>query len=139
MPKLWALLLGMLILFITQALAFVQTNGQFIWPWFAKNTLLVALVMGSTIGLGFIISTGYITQYFDTIWPARILSFSLGVLSFTFLAWWLKGEAITMKTIVCLILALSITLIQIFWNEESSSRPVGHHDVERCERTSSSI
>ena len=135
MPKLWALLLGMLILFITQALAFVQTNGQFLWPWFAKNTLLVALVMGSTIGLGFIISTGYITQYFDTIWPARILSFSLGVLSFTFLAWWLKGEAITMKTIVCLILALSITLIQIFWNEEPLSRPVGHDDVERCERT----
>ena len=135
MPKLWALLLGMLILFITQALAFVQTNGQFIWPWFAKNTLVVALVMGSTIGFGFIISTGYITQYFDTIWPARILSFSLGVLSFTFLAWWLKGEALTMKTLVCLILALSITLIQIFWNEESSSRPDGHHDVERCERT----
>ena len=133
MPKLWALLLGMLILFITQALAFVQTNGQFLWPWFAKNTLLVALVMGSTIGLGFIISTGYITQYFDTIWPARILSFSLGVLSFTFLAWWLKGEAITMKTIVCLILALSITLIQIFWNEESSSRPRGHTDVERVD------
>ena len=139
MPKLWALLLGMLILFITQALAFVQTNGQFLWPWFAKNTLVVALVMGSTIGFGFIISTGYITQYFETIWPARILSFSLGVLSFTFLAWWLKGEAITMKTIVCLILALSITLIQIFWNEESSSRPVGHDDVERCERTGSSI
>ena len=135
MPKVWALLLGMLILFITQALAFVQTNGQFLWPWFAKNTLVVALVMGSTIGFGFIISTGYITQYFDTIWPARILSFSLGVLSFTFLAWWLKGEALTMKTIVCLILALSITLIQIFWNEESPSRPVGHDDVERCERT----
>jgi len=133
MPKLWALLLGMLILFITQALAFVQTNGQFLWPWFAKNTLVVALVMGSTIGFGFIISTGYITQYFDTIWPARILSFSLGVLSFTFLAWWLKGEAITMKTIVCLILALSITLIQIFWNEELPSRT--DDGATRVERT----
>ena len=133
MPKLWALLLGMLILFITQALAFVQTNGQFIWPWFAKNTLVVALVMGSTIGFGFIISTGYITQYFDTIWPARILSFSLGVLSFTFLAWWLKGEALTMKTIVCLILALSITLIQIFWNEELPSRT--DDGATRIERT----
>lgn len=133
MPKVWALLLGMLILFITQALAFVQTNGQFIWPWFAKNTLVVALVMGSTIGFGFIISTGYITQYFDTIWPARILSFSLGVLSFTFLAWWLKGEALTMKTIVCLILALSITLIQIFWNEELPSRT--DDGATRIERT----
>lgn len=133
MPKVWALLLGMLILFITQALAFVQTNGQFLWPWFAKNTLVVALVMGSTIGFGFIISTGYITQYFDTIWPARILSFSLGVLSFTFLAWWLKGEALTMKTIVCLILALSITLIQIFWNEELPSRT--DDGATRIERT----
>ena len=130
MPKLWALLFGMLILFCTQAMAFVQTNGQFLWPWFAKNTVIVALVMGSTIGYGFIVSTMYITSYFDTIWPARILSFSLGVLSFTFLAWWLKGEAITMKTIVCLVLALVITLIQIFWNEEPSSRPSGHTDVE---------
>lgn len=133
MPKLWALLLGMLILFCTQAMAFVQTNGQFLWPWFAKNTVIVALVMGSTIGYGFIVSTMYITSYFDTIWPARILSFSLGVLSFTFLAWWLKGEAITMKTIVCLALALVITLIQIFWNEESPSRPDEHAHVEHCD------
>ncbi len=133
MPKLWALLLGMLILFCTQAMAFVQTNGQFLWPWFAKNTVIVALVMGSTIGYGFIVSTMYITSYFDSLWPARILSFSLGVLSFTFLAWWLKGEAITMKTIVCLALALVITLIQIFWNEESLSSPNGHHDVERID------
>ena len=130
MPKLWALLLGMLILFCTQAMAFVQTNGQFLWPWFAKNTVIVALVMGSTIGYGFIVSTMYITSYFDTIWPARILSFSLGVLSFTFLAWWLKGEAITMKTIVCLVLALVITLIQIFWNEESLSSPARVDTIE---------
>ena len=111
-------------------MAFVQTNGQFLWPWFAKNTVIVALVMGSTIGYGFIVSTMYITSYFDTIWPARILSFSLGVLSFTFLAWWLKGEAITMKTIVCLALALVITLIQIFWNEESIPGPAQPDTIE---------
>ena len=115
------MLAGMLVLFLTQVLAFIQTNGQFIWPWFKRNPILVAIMMGSVIGLGFIVSAEWITQYFDTIWPARIMSFSLGVLSFTLLAWWLKGEPLTMKNVVSLMLALVITLIQIFWNEESTS------------------
>lgn len=119
MPKhLLLMIAGLVVLFLTQVLAFIQTNGQFIWPWFKRNPMLVALCLGSVIGFGFIISATWITQYFDTIWPARILSFSLGVMSFTLLAWWLKGEPLTMKNIVCLLLALVITLIQIFWNEE---------------------
>ena len=110
------LLLGLGILFLTQAAAFVQTNGQFLWPWFKNHPFLVSLIFGSLIGFGFITSATYITEYFDgSLWPARIFSFSIGVTAFALMAYLLSGEGLTLKTVVCLLLALTITLIQIFW------------------------
>ena len=131
MNNLHVLLIGLGILFLTQSAAYVQTNGQFLWPWFKEHPFLVSLVFGSVIGFGFITSATYITEYFDgSLWPARIFSFSIGVTAFALMTYLLKGEGLTLKTIVCIVLALAITLIQIFWNEKPSynSRPDDGHD-----------
>jgi hypothetical protein len=116
MTKLPLLIGGLFILFLTQAIAFVQTNGQFVWPWFKENPYKVSLVFGFVISVGFITSARFITEYYDgALWPARLYSFSIGVVAFAVMAFLLKGEGITLKTAICLILAACIAAIQVLW------------------------
>ena len=113
--KLHLLVAGVFVLFLTQAIAFVQTNGQFLWPWFKENPYKISLVFGFVLSVGFITSARLITEYYDgALWPARIFSFSIGVFAFALMAFLLKGEGLSLKTIICLILAAIIACIQVF-------------------------
>ena len=92
-----------------------QTNGQFMWPWFKKNPIIIALA-GSVAGYMFIIATKYVAEYYDgLIWPGRFIGFSSGIMSFTFLTWYFLGEGINFKTAVSLFLAILLIVIQLFW------------------------
>lgn len=108
-------LFGFVIFLATQALAWYQTNGQFISSWAKSNPFIVAL-LGIPISLGYIYATQYSVQAFGgTLWPTRLVGFSAGILAFTFLTYYHLGETITLKTTVTLILASIILLIQILW------------------------
>ena len=110
-------LLGAIVLYLTgQTLIWFQTNGQFIWPWFKENPLIVSIVGGTIISYTFILGTRMAFEYFDgQLWPGRFLGFSMGISSFAFLTWAFFGEAINLKTAICLVLATSIICIQLFW------------------------
>ena len=109
---LWAFLLFTL----GQTLIWVQTNGQFVWPWFKKNPLAISIVMGTTISYILIYATRYIVEYYDgLLWPGRFIGFGTGIISFALLTWWFMGEGITAKTVVCLVLACTLIAIQLFW------------------------
>jgi hypothetical protein len=93
-----------------------QTNGQFVWPWFKKNPLILAIIGGSTISYLFIRATKLVAEYYDgLIWPGRFIAFAMGMISFSFLTYYLMGEPLSTKTIICLCLAVCIILIQLFW------------------------
>ena len=92
-----------------------QTNSQFIWPWAKKNPLLIAMVFGGVTTYFFILGTKYVQSYFGVLWPGRFIGFSLGIMSFAFLTWWLMDEGINFKTTICIILATAIICIQLFW------------------------
>jgi hypothetical protein len=79
------MIICMTLLGLGQLLVWFQLNGQFVWKWFDKNPLLLTL-MGVPISYVFII----VTYYF-------------------------MGEGITTKTVISLILSLTLVLIQIFW------------------------
>ena len=97
-------------------LIWYQTNGQFLWEWAAKNTLLISLVGGTTISYFFISGTKHIVQFSDgLLWPGRLMGFGIGITSFTILTLLYMGEGLTTKTITSLILALALVSIQIFW------------------------
>ena len=99
-----------------QTLIWFQTNGQFLWPWFKRNPLILSIVGGTTISYAFIIATKFAVEHFDgQLWPGRFLGFSLGMISYALLTWWLMGEGITYKTATSLILATGIICVQIFW------------------------
>ena len=110
------LLLGLFLFAIGQTAIWIQTNGQFIWKWVEKNPLLVSVLMGAPISYIFIKATKLTVTYFDgTLWPSRFIGFSIGIFCFALMTWFFRGESITMKTMVCLILSLLIITIQLFW------------------------
>lgn len=110
------LISGVLLYIIGQSLIWLQTNGQFVWPWFKRNPLLVALTGGTLISYMFIKATGYIAEYYDgALWPGRFIGFSMGIASFAFLTWYFLGEGINTKTAISLLLAFALVFVQIFW------------------------
>lgn len=110
------LLIGIILFGIAQSMVWFQTNGQFIWPWFKRNPILIAIVGGSTISYLFIIATRLIAEYYDgQIWPGRFIAFTVGMVSFSLLTSTLLDEGMNLKTLACIILSIGILYIQLFW------------------------
>jgi len=110
------LLLSVLLFFFGQTLIWFQTNGQFKWKWFADNPFIVACLFAVPISYAFIIATKLVVGYFDGIlWPVRFIGFATGMISFAIFTYIYMGEAITPKTAVSLILAITLVSIQILW------------------------
>ena len=115
MSKALALVLCISNYFLVQLVTWFQLNGQFVWPWFKNNPLILCL-FGIPISWLYIEATrlGFIA--FDgLIWPGRLLGFAMGMLTFAVCANVFLGEGLTPKTIVSLILATALTCIQVFW------------------------
>ena len=115
LSKITALVLCLIIFFVVQVITWFQLNGQFFSSWFKNNVFLLCL-MGIPISWLYIEATrmGFIA--FDgLIWPGRLLGFAMGILTFAICANIFMGEGLNTKTIISLILATILTLIQVFW------------------------
>lgn len=110
------LFIGFILFIIAQSLVWVQTNGQFVWPWFKKNPWLISITLGSVISYILIQATKFVVEHFDgLLWPSRFIAFSSGMFVFTIMTYYLIGEGINMKTGISLILATILIIIQLFW------------------------
>ena len=115
MSKITALILCITLFSLVQIVTWFQLNGQFVWPWFKNNMLLVCL-MGIPISWFYIEATRYGFIAFEgLIWPGRLLGFAAGIFTFAICANIFMGEGLNTKTLVSLILATVLTLIQVFW------------------------
>ena len=103
------------LIFISQLIIWFQINGQFVWPSFSKNEILLSLV-GAPISYMLIKATKYGWIAFEgVLWPQRLIAFATGIILFSLCTWLFLGEGITTKTSICLILSVVIVLIQVFW------------------------
>ena len=101
---------------MVQILIWYQTNGQFKWEWCAKNPFAMALIFSIPISFAFIIATKYVVGYFDgQLWPGRFVAQAMGIMTFAFFTYMVLGEGVNHKTIVSLLLSLTLLLIQILW------------------------
>jgi len=108
-----ALLIGMLFGLLAQVSTFFQLQGQMKYEWFKTHYWLVVL-MGIPISMLFMHSVKNMVIAFDgQMWPSRLIGFSIGAIVFSWLSWSVFNEPLTMKTIICLILAIGILLIQL--------------------------
>lgn len=93
----------------------IQTNGQFIWPWFKKHPIAVSIITGSVISYIVIYATRMVVEHFDgVLWPGRFIGFSSGMIVFALMTWAFMGEGVNVKTGISLVLALALIFVQIF-------------------------
>lgn len=110
------LIYGVILFVLAQTMIWIQTNGQFVWPWFKKNPLLVSLMGGTVISYIFIKGTWLVADYFDgALWPGRFIGQATGILIFAMMTFILLNEGINTKTAISLVLAAILIGIQIFW------------------------
>ena len=100
--------------FISQILVWYQLNSQLVWDW-AKGTksMWIMSLLGIPISLLFWYATkiGYIG--FGNLWAVRFMGFATSMLTFPIMTWLYLGEAITLKTLVTILLAIIIMLLQL--------------------------
>ena len=71
-------------------------------------------LMGVPVGYFVILASREMVSLYDgQTWPNRIIGFSIGVIVFSIMAWFILKEPMTTKTIICLSLSFIILLIQI--------------------------
>lgn len=108
------LLIGMFFGLIAQVLTFFQLQGQLKYEWFKTHYWAIVL-MGIPISMAFMYSVeNIITAFSGQMWPSRLIGFSIGAISFAVLSYIIFNEPITAKTLICLGLAFTILVIQLF-------------------------
>ena len=94
-------------------IAFFQLQGwvvgnkpwvQSMW-WIYGTSLIIAPL--------FFWSTKWSYEHFGAFWNMRLAGFGVGTIVFGIMAWFFIGEIPTLKTIISLLLAAAIILIQV--------------------------
>ena len=108
------LIYGMLIGLVAQLLTFIQLQGRFKYDWMKDNPHIMVL-LGIPISYLFMASVKFMVEHFDgQLWPSRLIGFAMGTIMFTIMSIYWFNEHISIKTGMCLFLALCILLIQLF-------------------------
>jgi|TARA_Y100000310_G_scaffold44505_1_gene41549 hypothetical protein len=107
------LLASMSLILMANIITWFQLQGHFwsnklIW----KSPYFIMLV-GAIISPLFWYATKFSYEHFGQYWNIRLIGFGLGTVVFGIMSWAILDEVPTLKTIICLLLAASIVLIQI--------------------------
>ena len=108
MSKLWA---ALIISFFGHILAWFHMQGQFKYEW-AKSIWWIVLG-GIPISFAFYYGTRWYYEYFQNYWYVRPMGFGMATLVFTFLTWLVLNELPDTRTIISMVLAVIIILIQL--------------------------
>jgi len=104
---------ALVLFFAAQALAWLQINGQFVWPWMKDYRLLVS-ISGIPISYLLMVATDFAYEGMDgKIWPGRLLAFAMGMLVFTIFTNVFLGEGINLKAGISLVLASILLILQL--------------------------
>ena len=109
------LLIGIIFATLGQIMSFLQMQGNVKYGWYEKYPIILLLTAIPSTWF-YVKSVDNFVQAFDgQLWPSRLIGFGIGIIIFVTMSMILFKEPITIKTLVCLILACPILCIQIFW------------------------
>ena len=99
---------------ITHILIWYQLNSQLVWEW-AKSTksMLIMSLMGIPISMLFWYCTKIGYEGFGNLWAVRFTGFATSMIAFPIMTYFYLGEVITLKTLITIILAIIIMLMQL--------------------------
>ena len=107
------LLMAVLLLTIGNIGTWFQFQGQF-WSdkLIFKSYYFISLV-GIPIAILFWHATKLSYEHFGYTWNIRMMGFGVGTIVFGIMTWLFVNEVPTLKTVICLMLAAAIVMIQI--------------------------
>tara|TARA_R110002153_G_scaffold99277_3_gene234835 strand:+ start:154 stop:498 length:345 start_codon:yes stop_codon:yes gene_type:complete len=108
------IVLTIVIFLLNNILIWYQLNSQLVWEW-AKGTksMWIMSLMGIPISLMFWYATKIGYEGFGNLWAVRFMGFATSMLTFPVMTWLYLGETITLKTLVTILLAFIIMLLQL--------------------------
>ena len=103
-----------LLFLINNVLIWYQLNSQLVWDW-AKGTkaMWFSALLGIPISLLFWWATKIGYEAFGNLWSIRFMGFATSMLTFPVLTYFYLGEAITLKTLITILLAIIIMILQL--------------------------
>ena len=111
MTKLWLAIIAQV---LGSLIAFYQLQGHYVYPQykFLKSMWWVYLTSIPIAPL-FFYSTKWSFEHFGAFWNMRLAGFGIGTMVFGIMAWIFIGEIPTIKTMISILLAVAIILIQV--------------------------
>jgi hypothetical protein len=109
------IILATILMTIGQIGSFMQLQGATKFGWYDKYLWLILL---SSIPISYLYIKSvslYVEGFGGQIWPSRLIGFAIGIIVFTILSITVFKEHFSVKTLICLILAISIVGVQIFY------------------------
>lgn len=98
-----------------QAFAWFQLFSQHVWPWWQGKALLAIPIFGLPAGVCFYYGVQIAYKVIGEAWGPRMMIFAASYISFPLLTYFLMGESIfTLKTILCIMLSMTIIAVQIW-------------------------
>ena len=105
---------SILLFIIGNVLVWYQLNSQLVWDWAKGNkSMWIMSSLGIPISLLFWLCTKWGYLGFGNLWAVRWLAFGSSMLVFPLMTYFYLGEAITLKTLISIILAIIIMLLQL--------------------------
>ena len=99
-------------LLIANVIAYYQLNGQFfLKEWYWHNPWTTSMI-GYPVGMLFWYATKLSYEHFGFTWNMRMIGFGVGTIVFGIMSYLTLKEVPTLKTIICILLATAIILIQ---------------------------
>ena len=108
------MVITMMIFFLTNIIIWYQLNSQLVWDW-AKTSkaMWFSALLGIPISLLFWYCTKIGYEAFGNLWSIRFMGFATSMLTFPVLTYFYLGEVVTLKTLITIILAIIIMLMQL--------------------------
>jgi len=70
-------------------------------------------LFGFPVGMMYYYATKYSFMHFGFTWNIRMIGFGIGTIIFGIISWSMLKEVPTLKTLICILLAVAIILIQV--------------------------
>ena len=107
------LLLSLLLVIIANIGTWFQFQGQFWSNKMIYKSPYYVMIIGALLSPIFWYATKFSYEHFGQFWNIRLMGFGAGTIVFGLMTWILMNEVPTLKTVICLMLAAAIVMIQI--------------------------
>lgn len=101
---------------VSYVLVWIQLYGQTKWLWLHNNIWWFMYCL--SIPISYLLTNGTLKAYNyfqSSAWAVTFISFSINIIIFALMNYFINNETINLKNAICLLLCIIVISIQSFW------------------------